>query len=348
MGTHPIFESDFDCLTDRMVRGLKVTASFKLEAVTAPGTTLPTPGRVFVEVELFSKWIRSASVYPLFPLLLHERLSVSKIFPKLTDPGRLAEQLSGQLVTVRLMQETAFGDQVLASYSETARSFLFPTPKLSAGYPGVDREVILSRTSHYGGLLEPKLEFSTKTTIKEITARLRTAPTPEKTETKVEKSAIKPSGGTFRGMHTMSSTDPRWTHITEGNKQRAQQSQRRARSPRRSCRDPTYMDSTISFRAKSPDRRKQKKKIKPFLTGTDEHNMVNYARDYTKAEEAEDIALKEQISSDLTTYEQIRDRITRLLETPRAKEINRDGELTSALARIEGKIAASSKAYSYY
>ena len=67
--------------------------------------------------------------------------------------------------------------------------------------------------------------------------------------------------------------------------------------------------------------------------------MVNYARDYTKgifrllnqrinyhilAEEAEDIALKEQISSDLTTYEQIRDRITRLLETPRAKEINRD------------------------
>ena len=42
--------------------------------------------------------------------------SVSKIFPKLTDPGRLAEQLSGQLVTVRLMQETAFGDQVLASF----------------------------------------------------------------------------------------------------------------------------------------------------------------------------------------------------------------------------------------
>ena len=114
----------------------------------------------------------------------------------------------------------------LIKFSETARAFLFPTPKLSSSYPGVDREVILSRTSHYGGILEPKLEFSTKTTIKEITARLRTAPAAEKTETKIEKSAIKPSGGTFRGMHTMSSSDPRWTHITEGNKQRAQQSQR--------------------------------------------------------------------------------------------------------------------------
>ena len=80
------------------------------------------------------------------------------------------------------------------------------------------------------------------------------------------------------------------------------------------------------------------------------------------AEEAEDQALKDAISSDLTTYEQIRERITRLLETPRAKEINRDvsflindlnstiifqGELTSALARIEGKIKASSKVSFY-
>ena len=77
-------------------------------------------------------------------------------------------------------------------------------------------------------------------------------------------------------------SQPRWTHITEGNKQRAQLSQRRARSPKRSVRDPTYMDSTISFRAKSPTRRERKKKVKPFLAGTDEHNMVNYARDYTR------------------------------------------------------------------
>merc|ERR1712157_546694 len=139
MGTHPIFESDFDCLTEKMVRGLKVSTSFKLEAVTAPGTTLPSAGHVFVEIGLFQKWVRTAPVYPLFPLLIHERLSVSKIFPKLTDPGRLAEQLAGQLVTIKLMQETAFGDQVLASYSQTAREFLFPTPKLSTGYPGVDR-----------------------------------------------------------------------------------------------------------------------------------------------------------------------------------------------------------------
>jgi len=269
---------------------------------------------------------------------------LAKIFPKLTDPGRLAEQLSGQLVHVRLMQETAFGDQVLAQFSENARQFLFPTPKLTDAYPGVDREVILSRTVHYGGLLEPKVEFSSKTTIKEVNARLRSVNELKPRAQSTQKAIPLASSG-FRGRHTMNESETRWTHTTAGNRERALQSQRRARSPKRSQRDPSYMDSTVSFRAKSPERRKQKKKVKPFLAGTDEHNMANYARDYSRAEIAEDEALKEQITSDLTTYEQIRERITRLLETPRAREINRDGELTSALARIEGKIKASSKAY---
>ena len=57
-----------------MVRGLKVSTSFKLEAVTAPGTTLPSGGHVFVEIGLFSKWVRTAPIYPLFPLLIHQRL----------------------------------------------------------------------------------------------------------------------------------------------------------------------------------------------------------------------------------------------------------------------------------
>ena len=38
----------------------------------------------------------------------------------------------------------------------------------------------------------------------------------------------------------------------------------------------------------------------------------------------EDEQLKEDITAELTTYEQIRKRITKLLESPRAKEINRD------------------------
>ena len=69
----------------------------------------------------------------------------------------------------------------------------------------------------------------------------------------------------------------------------------------------------------------------------------------------EDEILAQEIREDLTTYEQIRHRITKLLQSEKAKEINRDvsltikvlnlspltlfqGELTAALARIEGKI----------
>ena len=189
-------------------------------------------------------------------------------------------------MTIKLCQETAFGDQVLACYTQTAREFLFPTPKLaSSGYPGVDREVILARTRHYGGLLEPKLEFTSKTTIKEVQARLRMKHEVPDSVIK-EKTTLKPSSGTFRGKHSMSTTEPRWTHTTETNQQRATQSQRRARSPKRAQQNPPYMDSTVSFRAKSPERRKKTKasKPRPFLAGTDEHNMVNYARDYAKGE----------------------------------------------------------------
>ena len=53
-----------------------------------------------------------------------------------------------------------------------AREFLFPSPKFS-GPSGHEREVVLERTAHYDGLLEPKVEFTSKTVIKEVKARLK-------------------------------------------------------------------------------------------------------------------------------------------------------------------------------
>lgn len=57
--------------------------------------------------------------------------------------------------------------ELLATYDDNARDFLFPTPRVSPTYPGVDREVLLQRSSTFAGIA-PKLEFSSRTVIKEV------------------------------------------------------------------------------------------------------------------------------------------------------------------------------------
>ena len=71
---------------------------------------------------------------------------------------------------------------------------------------------------------------------------------------------------------------------------------RRPRSPKRKAVDPPYMDSTISFRAKSPVRKtRSKKKTKklPFLTGTDDNNMTHYTQQYLKGQRSDDFYIRQ-------------------------------------------------------
>ena len=142
-----------------MVRGLKVTVDLNLAAVSCPGTILQTRGYVFLELQIFKSILRSEFQPAIFPLLLHKKLSCSQVFPHIVDPGKLAGALNKQIIAIRLMQETGLGDQILAQYTCNAREFLFPTPQLTEAYPGVERQVLLTRTSIYTGLLEPKVEF---------------------------------------------------------------------------------------------------------------------------------------------------------------------------------------------
>lgn len=45
------------------------------------------------------------------------------------------------------------GGELLGTYEDNARDFLFPTPKVSPTYPGVDREVLLQRSASFPGRL---------------------------------------------------------------------------------------------------------------------------------------------------------------------------------------------------
>ncbi|XP_010215459.1 PREDICTED: spermatogenesis associated 6-like protein [Tinamus guttatus] len=76
-----------------------------------------------------------------------------KVFEHAVDPAAVTEIL-----------ETGDG---LAFYEENTRDFLFPEPKLTPAYPGVDRELLMKTFSHFPGIA-PKIEFSTRTTITDL------------------------------------------------------------------------------------------------------------------------------------------------------------------------------------
>ncbi|KAF5912764.1 hypothetical protein HPG69_007754 [Diceros bicornis minor] len=54
----------------------------------------------------------------------------------------------------------------LAYYEENTRDFLFPEPKLTPSHPGMCREVLMKTVAGFPGIA-PKIEFSTRTAIRE-------------------------------------------------------------------------------------------------------------------------------------------------------------------------------------
>uniref|UniRef100_A0A4W3HN33 Spermatogenesis-associated protein 6 N-terminal domain-containing protein n=1 Tax=Callorhinchus milii TaxID=7868 RepID=A0A4W3HN33_CALMI len=74
--------------------------------------------------------------------------SLLQVFGKdIIDPADVAEFLECDIVKFELLHLTPTGDEPLAIYEENTRPFLFPEPKLTPTYPGVDREVLMRRCS---------------------------------------------------------------------------------------------------------------------------------------------------------------------------------------------------------
>ncbi|XP_058886497.1 spermatogenesis-associated protein 6 isoform X1 [Acipenser ruthenus] len=147
-------------------KAVKVVVELQLHAVTCPGVFLTNKDDVYLSVCIMGQYRKSACHLPVFPLLFHEKMIFEKVFKMVMDPADVAEQLEYETAKCELIQLFPPVGETLASYEEDARSFLFPEPKLAPTYPGVDREVLMSRTRNFPGIA-PKLEFSTRTTIKE-------------------------------------------------------------------------------------------------------------------------------------------------------------------------------------
>ncbi|KPP76518.1 spermatogenesis-associated protein 6-like [Scleropages formosus] len=179
--------------------------------VTCPGVFLPDKDDLYLSVCLMGQYKKSECVSPLFPLVFEEKMRFEKIFKHVSDPAEVAELLEHETVKIELIQlippgallclfsiiinmvnvtsqqlalctsvtlcVSAVVGESLAHIEQDVRQFLFPEPKLVPPSPGVDREVLMMRASNFPGIA-PRLEFSTRTTIRDcpLTAEKRVFP----------------------------------------------------------------------------------------------------------------------------------------------------------------------------
>ncbi|XP_052777262.1 spermatogenesis-associated protein 6-like isoform X7 [Mya arenaria] len=149
-------------------RALRCVVDLNIQRVSAPGVWLPSREDCYISISLFGQYRNTRNVLSVFPIILHEPFRFEKTYYTALDPQDVAEFLEDELVVVELLQYSDYSNGAirLASFSTSAREFLFPYPSLCPSYTSDSREILLSRTIAWPGI-SPKLEFTTKTVIKE-------------------------------------------------------------------------------------------------------------------------------------------------------------------------------------
>ncbi|KAM8792587.1 spermatogenesis associated 6-like protein [Eudromia elegans] len=150
---------------------LRVAVELQVQAVTCPGVFLPEKQDVYLSVCILGQHKETECLPPVFPLLFNEKMFFEKVFESAVDPAAVTEMLESLVTKFELIQLSSSGDG-LAFYKENTRDFLFPEPKLTPAYPGVDRELLMKTSSHFPGIA-PKIEFSTRTTITDLPLRCK-------------------------------------------------------------------------------------------------------------------------------------------------------------------------------
>ncbi|XP_066468677.1 spermatogenesis associated 6-like protein [Tiliqua scincoides] len=151
---------------------LKVVVELQIHAVTCPGVYLMEKNDVYLHVSILGQCKETDCRPPIFPLLFREKLWFEKVFEKATDPVAVVELLEKNVTKFQLSELISSEEEDIAFYEENTRDFLFPEPKLTPTYAGVDRELLMKTNPSFPGIA-PKLEFSTRTTITQLPLQSR-------------------------------------------------------------------------------------------------------------------------------------------------------------------------------
>ncbi|XP_050973249.1 spermatogenesis-associated protein 6 isoform X1 [Labeo rohita] len=147
-------------------KAIKCAVELDIQSITCPGVVLPSQEDIYVSVRIMGQYQKSKCVPPVFPLLLHEKMVFVKTFVGAVDPGAVAEHLENDTTSLELIQLIPPEGEILATFEEDTREFLYPGPRLTPRSPGPEREILMKRSISFPGI-SPKVEFSTTSIIEE-------------------------------------------------------------------------------------------------------------------------------------------------------------------------------------
>ncbi|XP_006991143.2 spermatogenesis associated 6-like protein isoform X3 [Peromyscus maniculatus bairdii] len=145
---------------------LEVVVELQIRAISCPGVFLPDKEGVYLGVYLLNQYLETNCFPSVFPIVIQQSMRFEKTFENAIDPGAVAEILESFLTRFELIQLVSPVWEELAYYEENTRDFLFPEPKLTSSHLGMHREVLMKTPIGFPGIA-PKLEFSTRTAIRE-------------------------------------------------------------------------------------------------------------------------------------------------------------------------------------
>ncbi|NWU78220.1 SPAT6 protein, partial [Onychorhynchus coronatus] len=140
--------------------------SVLLLQITCPGVLLKDKEELYLSVFVLGQYKKTQCVPAVFPLFFQEKMVFEKEFANTVDPGDLVKLLEFDTAVLELIQLAPPVGRILATYEENTRDFLFPDPKLTRGHRGLEREILMKRSSSFTGIA-PKLRFSTISLIAE-------------------------------------------------------------------------------------------------------------------------------------------------------------------------------------
>ncbi|XP_046957336.1 spermatogenesis associated 6-like protein isoform X1 [Lynx rufus] len=145
---------------------LEVVVELQIRAISCPGVFLPDKQDVYLGVYLLNQYLETDCFPSVFPIMIQHSMRFEKVFENAIDPGAVAEILESFLTRFELIQLVSPAWEELACYEENTRDFLFPEPKLTPSLPGMYRQVLMKTFAGFPGIA-PKIEFSTRTAIRE-------------------------------------------------------------------------------------------------------------------------------------------------------------------------------------
>ncbi|KAM6078606.1 LOW QUALITY PROTEIN: spermatogenesis-associated protein 6 [Theristicus caerulescens] len=147
-------------------KALLCVLQLDVRSITCPGVLLKDKEELYLSVSVLGQYKKTQCVPAAFPLFFEEKLVFEKAFADIVDPGDLVELLELDTAVLELIQLVPPVGRILATYEENTRDFLFPDPKLTCGHHGLNREILMKRSSSFIGIA-PKLRFSTSSLITE-------------------------------------------------------------------------------------------------------------------------------------------------------------------------------------